>query len=56
MPRLERVTFQIKKEHVEQIEELAKEADMTRSELIRDIVLYHLGILAVAPPAPKKRK
>lgn len=51
-----RVTVQLRPKHLELANAVASEYGITRSELIRDIILYYLGIIVDAPPQPKKRE
>ncbi len=47
--RQERFIFSFKRDYVERLDRIAERNAMTRSELIRDVLMHYLGILNEIP-------
>ena len=52
--RQERIIFQLRKEYVERLDQISERHGMSRSELIRDILMHYLGLLTQIPDPKEK--
>lgn len=52
--RQERIIFQLRKEYVERLDQISERHGMSRSELIRDVLMHYLGLLTQIPDPKEK--